>query len=83
LIAIIALLIVLVMVFFVNRDQRQNRLSPLAGLAFACTIAGILFGDSPYIGYGLILLGNYPGSHSYFRISETEITLHQQARMLD
>lgn len=55
--AIAALLIIALLVFFVRKNKKQQRLSPLASLAFLFVIAGIVFGDSRPIGYGLIGFG--------------------------
>jgi len=55
LIAIIVLLVIAVLVFLTGK--KQNRLTPLAGLAFAFTIAGIIFSDNRSIGYSLIGIG--------------------------
>ena len=56
-VAIVVLALVAVLVFAVGRGQRRNRLTPLAGLAFACVVAGIVLGDDRLIGYGLIGAG--------------------------
>ena len=54
----IAVLIVVAVLVFVLRGQRSvNRLTPLAGLAFAFVVAGIVFGDNRLIGYGLMGVG--------------------------
>ena len=55
-IAIVALAVVALLVFFV-RKKKENRLTPLASLAFAFTLAGILFSDDRLIGYGLMGVG--------------------------
>jgi hypothetical protein len=57
LIAILALAVTAILVFWIRGKSRQNRLSPLAGLAFAFIIAGIMFGDNRFIGYGLMGFG--------------------------
>jgi len=56
-ISITALLIIAALVFFVKKNKKQKRLSPLTGLSFAFVIAGIVFGDDRLIGYGLIGVG--------------------------
>jgi hypothetical protein len=56
-VSIAVLAIVCVLVFFTARGRRQNRLTPLAGLAFAFVLAGIVVGDDRLIGYGLIGIG--------------------------
>lgn len=56
-VTIAALVIVALLVFFVSKGRRENRLTPLAGLAFGFVLAGILFGDDRLIGYGLLGVG--------------------------
>ncbi len=57
LVAILALAVIALLVFFVRNDRRQSRLTPLAGIAFAFVLAGILFGADRIIGYGLMGIG--------------------------
>lgn len=60
LISILALFIITIIIFFVaknNKNKKQKTLTPLAGLAFAFVLAGIIFGDNQLIGYGLIGIG--------------------------
>ncbi len=57
LISIIVILIVAVLFFFVSKNRSENRLTPLAGLAFGFILAGILFGENRYLGYGLMGVG--------------------------
>ena len=56
-VSIVVLIIVAILVFFVSKDKRENRLTPLAGLAFGFVLAGILFGDERLIGYSLLGVG--------------------------
>lgn len=56
-ITIAVLAIVALLVFLLGGKKQQNRLTPLAGLAFAFVLAGILFGESRLIGYGLLGVG--------------------------
>jgi hypothetical protein len=56
-ISIVVLLVVILLVFFIRGRQRTNRLSTLAGLAFAFIIAGIIFGENRFLGYGLMAVG--------------------------
>ena len=56
-IAIFVLIVVLAMVFFLNKNKKQEKLSSLAGLAFGCIIAGMVFGDNRILGYSLFGLG--------------------------
>ena len=55
--SIVVLALVAVIVLFVRSDRRENRLTPLAGLALACVVAGIVFGADRLVGYGLFGLG--------------------------
>lgn len=56
-ISIAVLAIVAILVFVLGKGERQNRLTPLAGLAFAFVVAGIVFGEDRLIGYGLMGVG--------------------------
>jgi len=56
-VSIIALAVVAFLVFFVSKSRMENRLTPLAGLAFAFTVSGILFSDDRLIGYSLMGVG--------------------------
>jgi len=56
-ISIVVLLIIGVLVFLVKKNKKQKSLTPLAGIAFAFIIAGIIFGDSRLVGYSLIGAG--------------------------
>ncbi|OGN92451.1 MAG: hypothetical protein A2Y88_03490 [Chloroflexi bacterium RBG_13_48_10] len=51
------LLVVAIFVFFLGRNRTENRLTPLAGLAFGFILAGILFGEARLIGYSLMGVG--------------------------
>jgi uncharacterized membrane protein len=54
---VVVLAIVAVLAFFVGRGKRANRLTPLASLAFAFVLAGLIFGDDRLIGYSLLGAG--------------------------
>lgn len=56
-ISITALLIVALLVFILARGKRENRLTTLAGLAFAFVLAGIIFGEDRWLGYSLMGIG--------------------------
>lgn len=56
-VSIVALAVIALLVFFLRKNERQNRLSPLASLAFGFTLAGIIFSDNRLIGYGLMGIG--------------------------
>ena len=55
--SIAVLAIIAMLVFFVNKNKKEKKLSRLAGLSFAFIIAGIIFGDDRLIGYSLIGIG--------------------------
>ena len=56
-ISIVVLAVIALLVFFVNRGRRENRLTPLASLAFIFLLAGVFFSDNRLIGYGLMGVG--------------------------
>ncbi len=56
-IAIGALAIIAALMIFTKRMKPETKLSPLAGLAFAFIIAGVIFGESRLVGYSLMGVG--------------------------
>ena len=56
-ISIVAVAAVVAVLLLGRRNREQRRLTPLAGVAFAFVIAGVLFGESRTIGYGLLTIG--------------------------
>ncbi len=56
-VSILVLLIVAFLVFFVSKERKANRLTPLAGLALGFVVAGIAFGDNRFISYSLFAVG--------------------------
>lgn len=56
-IALVAIAIVALLLFFVGKGKGQNRLTPLAGMAFGFILAGILFGENRVLGYSLLGIG--------------------------
>lgn len=56
-ISIVVLAVVALLAFWVGKRGRGYRLSPMAGLAFGCIVAGIIFGEDRLIGYGLMGVG--------------------------
>ncbi len=44
----------MVLVFFVKKNKKEKRLTPLEGIALAFVLAGIIFGDDRLAGYSLI-----------------------------
>ena len=57
LLSIVVLLVVAMLVFIIGKNRSQNRLTPMAGLAFGFIIAGVLFGENRLLGYGLMGIG--------------------------
>lgn len=55
--AVSLVLIVLLFLFLRLKRKEIKPLTPLAGLAFGCIIAGIVFGEERWLGYGLMGLG--------------------------
>jgi hypothetical protein len=56
-ISIAALAVVACLVFILRKNRGEKRFSPLAGFALAFIVAGILFGETRLVGYGLMALG--------------------------
>jgi hypothetical protein len=58
LILVFALVTVVILIFSIRKNDRQQRFTPLAGIAFAFIIASIVFSDSGRIlGYTLMGIG--------------------------
>ncbi|AAM07011.1 TPA: hypothetical protein HA338_07060 [Methanosarcina acetivorans] len=55
--SIVILAIIALLVFFVKKNKKERKLTPLAGLAFGFVLAGIIFGDDRLIGYSLMGFG--------------------------
>jgi amino acid transporter len=56
-ISIVVLAIIALLVFFVNKNKKGKKLTPLASLAFGFILAGIIFGDDRLISYSLMGVG--------------------------
>ena len=56
-ISIVVLAAIALLVIVIGRSKKQNRLTPLAGIAFGFILAGIVFGDDRLIGYSLMGIG--------------------------
>ena len=56
-ISIVVLATVAVLLFFANKNQKDKKLTPLAGFAFGFILAGVFFGDERLIGYSLFGVG--------------------------
>ncbi len=57
LVALLVLLALVAAIFWLRGGQAHKRLTPLAGLAFACIVAALVFGEDRWLGYGLMGLG--------------------------
>ena len=69
--AIAVLALVLLAVFVVSKGGREKRLTPLAGLAFAFVLAGIIFGENRLIGYAFLGAGVLLALVDMFRQSKS------------
>jgi hypothetical protein len=56
-VSIAVLAVVAFFIFAVRKNGKENRLTPLASLAFGFVLAGIVFGNDRLIGYGLMGVG--------------------------
>ena len=56
-VSIIVLAVIAILVFFADKNRKEKRLTPLAGLAFGFVLAGMFVGDDRLIGYGLMGVG--------------------------
>jgi len=71
-IAIVVLAVIVLLLFVVGKMGKRERLTPLAGFAFACILAGILFGDNRLVGYGLMGVGVILAIIDMFNKSKTK-----------
>jgi uncharacterized membrane protein len=55
--SIAVLAVIAALVFLIGRGGRETRLTPLAALAFACVVGGIVFGGDRVVGYSLMGIG--------------------------
>ncbi|MBW7991653.1 MAG: hypothetical protein FVQ84_16790 [Planctomycetes bacterium] len=56
-ISIVVLAAIALLVIFLGKSRKENRLTPLSGIAFGFILAGIFFGDNRLIGYSLLAIG--------------------------
>lgn len=56
-ISIIALLIIGAVIFFVRKDRKGARITPIGGLSLMFVLAGIIFGENKWVGYSFIGAG--------------------------
>jgi hypothetical protein len=57
LVAIVVAAAILVTILVFGRVRGRQRLTPLAGLALAFVLSGLVFGDEPWIAYSLMGAG--------------------------
>ena len=56
-VALIILAAITLVVLILKTSAKNRQLSPLAGLSFVILLAGIIFGDEQWYGYGLMAVG--------------------------
>ena len=56
-VSIVVLAAIALLVIFLGKSRKENRLTQLAGLAFSFILAGIIFGNNRLIGYSLLAIG--------------------------
>ena len=56
-ISIVILAIIALLVVFMGKSRKENRLTPLASLAFGFVLSGIIFTENRLIGYSLLAIG--------------------------
>ena len=49
--------VIALLFFFVIRNRKERKLTPLSGLAFGFILLGLFIGDNRFIGYGLMGVG--------------------------
>ncbi len=56
-VALITLAAIALVVLILKTSAKNRQLSPIAGLSFVILLAGIVFGDEQWLGYGLMAVG--------------------------
>lgn len=56
-IAMVVLAVAAFVVFFIQKEKKHNKLTPLASLAFGFILFGFFFEEDRLIGYGLLGVG--------------------------
>jgi hypothetical protein len=56
-VSLAVLAVVALLVFRAGRAGTRSRLTPLAGVAVGCIVAGLVFGEDRWLGYGLFAAG--------------------------
>jgi len=57
LISVIILFVIVIFVFFINKNQPKKRITLLTSLSFIFIILGMFFGENRLLGYSLIGVG--------------------------
>ncbi|MHC4497266.1 MAG: alpha/beta hydrolase family protein, partial [Planctomycetota bacterium] len=81
-VSIAVLTSIALLVLFIGKSRRENRLTPLAGLAFGFVLAGILFGDDRLIGYSLLRIGVILAVTDMFKKSTSNNTVRLPTMLL-
>lgn len=55
--SVVVLAVIALLVFLVGKNRKDKKFTPLAGLAFAFILAGIILGDDRLIGYSIMGVG--------------------------
>jgi len=74
-VSIAVLALIALFVLFRGKSRKQNRLTPLAGLALGFILAGSIFGDDRVIGYSLLGIGVILAVADIFRKSKSNGTV--------
>ena len=56
-VVVVILAAIALLVFLTRKARKQQRLSVLAGMAFAFVLAGLFLGENRLLGYGLMAVG--------------------------
>lgn len=54
---IVVLAVIVLLVLLVSKNKKARSLTPLTGIAFGFILAGLLFGENRFIGYGSMEVG--------------------------
>jgi len=72
LISISALAVIAILILFGRRKKAENKITPLAGVAFAFVVSGILFGENRLVGYSLMGIGILQAVAELFQRSRSQ-----------
>ncbi len=71
-VSIVVLVVIAILIFVVRKNGKEKRLTPSASFAFAFVLAGILFGEDRFVGYGLMGVGVLLAVVNIFNKSKTK-----------